>query len=77
MSPFDMTLDQSKELWSRIDAPLLLVSGSESWLNQGASDDPATYFRNARHVKFENAGHWVHHDRLADFLTLTRDFFAE
>ena len=30
MAPFDLNLEQTRALWSRIDAPLLLVSGSES-----------------------------------------------
>ncbi|XOV87724.1 MAG: alpha/beta fold hydrolase [Pseudomonadota bacterium] len=77
MSPFDMTMDQSRELWKRIDAPLLLVSGKESWMGMASREDPATLFQNARHVAMENAGHWVHHDRLADFLTLTREFFGQ
>ncbi len=77
MSPFDMTMDQSRELWKRIDAPLLLVSGNESWMGQARREDPSTLFQNARHVAMENAGHWVHHDRLDDFLALTREFFAE
>lgn len=77
MSPFDMTMDQSRELWKRIDAPLLLVSGKESWMGMASREDPATLFQNARHVAMENAGHWVHHDRLAGFLTLTREFFGQ
>ncbi|MCB1694128.1 MAG: alpha/beta hydrolase [Pseudomonadales bacterium] len=77
MSPFDMTMDQSRELWARIEAPILLISGSESWHGQGQREDPATFFPNARHVQVENAGHWVHHDRLDRFLELVRDFFAE
>lgn len=77
MSPFDMSIEQSRELWDRIEAPILLVSGSESWHGQGRSEDPAQFFPNARHVQVEDAGHWVHHDRLDEFLRLTREFFAE
>ncbi|MDA0788964.1 MAG: alpha/beta hydrolase [Proteobacteria bacterium] len=75
MSPFDMTHEQTMELWQRIEAPLLLVSGSESWFGKGARQDPASAFRNARHVTVADAGHWVHHDQLDEFLRLTRDFF--
>ena len=77
MSPFDMTQEQTRELWGRIDAPLLLVSGKESWHGQGKTEDPVEYFQNARHEMIEKAGHWVHHDQLDQFLALTRDFFAE
>ena len=77
MSPFDMNYEQTRELWGRIDAPVLLISGSESWHGQGKRPDPAEPFQNARHVKIDGAGHWVHHDKLDEFLTLTREFFAE
>jgi pimeloyl-ACP methyl ester carboxylesterase len=77
MSPFDMTQEQTRELWARIDAPLLLVSGKESWHGQGKGEDPVEYFQNARHEMIEKAGHWVHHDQLDQFLALTRAFFAE
>lgn len=77
MSPFDMSQEETKELWARMDLPLLLVSGSESWHGQGKSEDPARFFPNASHVMVEDAGHWVHHDQLDKFIDITSDFFAE
>lgn len=77
MSPYDMNQEQTHELWSRIAAPILLVSGTESWHGQGKGDDPTKFFQNARHEMIEEAGHWVHHDQLDKFLALTRVFFAE
>jgi len=77
MSPFDMTREQTQELWKRIDAPILLVSGSESWFSQEDHEDPVSYFQNARHVQIDDAGHWVHHDQLDAFLKLTVEFLAE
>jgi pimeloyl-ACP methyl ester carboxylesterase len=32
------------------------------------------HFQNARLAEFDRAGHWVHHDRLDDFLTEVRAF---
>lgn len=77
MSPFDMTLEQTRSLWGRIEAPVLLVTGSESWFGKNRRADPLEFFQNARHVEVKNAGHWVQHDQLDEFLTLTREFFAE
>ena len=77
MSPFDMNVAQTRELWQRIDAPILLISGSESWFGQSDRQDPAALFKNARHVMVDDAGHWVQHDQLDEFLSLTRAFFAE
>jgi pimeloyl-ACP methyl ester carboxylesterase len=73
MAPYDMTMEQTWELWGRIECPVLLVSGSESWM-AGRQKDPTEPFQNATHVKIEDAGHWVHHDQLDEFLSLTRDF---
>jgi pimeloyl-ACP methyl ester carboxylesterase len=78
MSPFDMTHKQTMELWKRIESPLLLISGSESWFGKaGKMHDPSDNFKDARHVMVDDAGHWVHHDQLDEFLSLTRSFFAE
>lgn len=75
MAPFDMPWEQVQELWARIENPLLLISGSESWARH--TKNPVDQFKNAKHVVLENAGHWVHHDQIDEFLSLTRDFLAE
>ncbi len=77
LSPFGITREQTHELWSRIDAPVLLMSGSESWFHSQGREDPLPHFRNARHVQVENAGHWLHHDQLDEFLRIAGDFLAE
>ncbi|MBO6680424.1 alpha/beta hydrolase, partial [Parvibaculum sp.] len=71
--PFDMTRDQVKELWGRIDAPVLFLSGTESWFAEH-HEDPMPYFKNGKQIQFENAGHWLHHDQLDNFLSVTREF---
>ena len=63
-------------LWARITCPTLLVYGKESWASNPAEDGRAKHFKNAEIVTFEGAGHWVHHDKLAEFLALTRRFLA-
>lgn len=73
MAPYDMTMEQTTELWGRIECPVLLVSGSESWM-ASLQKDPAEPFKNATHVKMADAGHWVHHDQLDKFLVLAGDF---
>ena len=77
MSPFDLGMEQSRELWGRIEAPVLLISGSESWFGQGKREDVTQLFQDARHEMVQNAGHWVQHDQLDEFLRLTTEFFAE
>ncbi|MFT6038451.1 MAG: pimeloyl-ACP methyl ester carboxylesterase [Candidatus Azotimanducaceae bacterium] len=77
MAPYDLNLDQVHELWGRINAPVLLISGKESGFKHAERPDQTQYFQNAKHVVVEKAGHWVQHDQLAEFLGLTKDFFSE
>jgi pimeloyl-ACP methyl ester carboxylesterase len=72
--PYEMTQAETQELWGRITCPTLLVYGKESWASNPLDDSRINHFSNAQVVTFENAGHWVHHDRLDDFLDLIRGF---
>src|SRR3546814_2119240 len=77
ISPVDMTLEEMRHLWSRITCPVLHVYGQESWAISHLADGRMDYFPNASTVTFERAGHWVHHDRLDDFLVEARRFLRE
>jgi pimeloyl-ACP methyl ester carboxylesterase len=72
--PYDMAPAEVAELWGRITCPTLLVYGKESWASNPLEDGRAAHFRNAEVVTFEEAGHWVHHDRLDAFLERVRAF---
>ena len=63
-------------LWSRITCPTLLIRGTESWASDPVADGRASHFKNARVVAVEGAGHWVHHDKLDEFLALTNEFLS-
>ena len=54
--------------WSAITAPALIMWGKESWHSDPVSDGRFAFFRNARAMTFERAGHWIHHDMLSEFL---------
>ncbi len=75
-SPYDMTAMDVADLWSRIECPTLLVSGTESWHKDPRADGRADHFKNASVVVFDGAGHWVHHDRFEEFMTVLTDFLA-
>jgi pimeloyl-ACP methyl ester carboxylesterase len=75
--PYDMTVSEVEQLWSRIDCPTLLVYGKESWASNPLEDGRITQFKTARVESFDKAGHWVHHDRLDAFVDLVRDFLRE
>lgn len=73
-SPVGLSGRQTLALYRRISCPTLLVHGAESWASDPAADGRLDYFRSARSVGVENAGHWVHHDQLEAFLGLVRPF---
>jgi len=72
--PAGFTREQIAQLWSRITCPTLLVYGKNSWASNPAVDGRAKHFSNARVVTVENAGHWVHHDQLEQFVGLLHEF---
>ncbi|MHB8528581.1 MAG: alpha/beta fold hydrolase [Caulobacteraceae bacterium] len=73
-TPVDLGPEQLHQLWSNITAPTLLVLGKESWASNPQEDGRVGHFRNARVAAFDNAGLWVHHDRLDAFLAEVRNF---
>ena len=72
--PYDMPVEEVEALWRRITCATLLVYGKESWASNPADDGRVRHFINAEVVSFERAGHWVHHDKLDEFMTLARRF---
>lgn len=76
-SPVDIAPAAVTALWGRITAPALLVYGAESWASNPATDGRLAAFNTARVELFERAGHWVHHDRTADFIACVRGFLGE
>ena len=76
-APVGLTSEQIHHLYERITCPTLLVYGSESWVPSPANDERARYLSSMRLVVIEDAGHWVHHDQLAEFLSIVRGFLKE
>jgi len=75
--PHEMDTAQNGALWNRIECPTQLFRGTESWATDPRKDGRADYFRHAEYVDIENAGHWLHHDRLELFLDHVRRFLAD
>jgi pimeloyl-ACP methyl ester carboxylesterase len=72
--PYDMRGRDIQLLWSRIACPTLLLYGKESRSGNPAEDGRAKPFPNARVIGIDGAGHWLHHDRLSEFLRIVREF---
>jgi pimeloyl-ACP methyl ester carboxylesterase len=75
-SGVDIPYADLERLWGAITCPTLLVYGAESWASNPAADGRIAAFRNARVSLYDRAGHWVHHDRTADFIAEAREFIA-
>ena len=73
-TPADFTGEEMQQLWGAISCPILFVNGKESWASNPQTDGRMQYFQDARVVEFEQAGHWVHHDRLDAFVETVRAF---
>ena len=73
-APVGLTAEQTHHLYERISCPTLLVYGSESWVPNPARDGRARYLSKMRLAVIEDAGHWVHHDQLSEFLSIVREF---
>ena len=63
-----------RRLWSRVRCPVLLVRGDQSWARDPVKDGRASSFPDYRYVEIAGAGHWVHHDRLDEFLSHLNPF---
>ncbi|KAF0179887.1 MAG: alpha/beta hydrolase [Hyphomonadaceae bacterium] len=67
-APVDITHEEIAQLWAAIACPTLLLYGDKSWASNPVEDGRAKHFRDARVELFENAGHWLHHDRFDHFM---------
>ena len=74
--PYDMPGRDIQLLWSRITCPTLLLYGKESRAGNPAADGRVAHFHHAEVVGVDGAGHWLHHDRLAEFLRIVRTFLS-
>jgi pimeloyl-ACP methyl ester carboxylesterase len=76
-APFRFDAEDMRSLWGRIACPTLLVRGTASWAGDPVEDGRIEAFGSARAVNIDEAGHWVHHDRLDAFLPAVRDFLED
>jgi pimeloyl-ACP methyl ester carboxylesterase len=75
-SPYLFNLKDAAEIWGRISCPCLLIRGDESWAGDWEKDGRLSAFRAAEVVTIRKAGHWVHHDQLAEFLKIVHRFLG-
>lgn len=70
----DLGLEEVSQLWQAITCPVLMMHGQDSFASNPEQDGRIRYFRDARVVSFEQAGHWLHHDKFDKFMAELRAF---
>lgn len=66
--PDEPPLAEVAALWRAVTCPVLLFYGANSFAINPEKDGRLGYFRNARVIEYEAAGHWLHHDQCARFV---------
>jgi pimeloyl-ACP methyl ester carboxylesterase len=69
--------DDAAEILSQIACPTLLFWGRQSFARDPETEPLAQRIPNRQIVKIDNAGHWLHHDRLELFLSETKRFLSD
>jgi pimeloyl-ACP methyl ester carboxylesterase len=73
-APYGTDPEQLGEMWAGIQCPVFMPWGTESFMPLPEGDPRVERIPNCRVKVYENAGHWVHHDRFADFVADTAAF---
>lgn len=76
-SPYEFNIEDAKDIWAKIEAPVLLIRGSESWAADPDRSGRGDAIRDHRTVVIPNAGHWAHHDQLDEFMSVVKEFLKE
>jgi pimeloyl-ACP methyl ester carboxylesterase len=76
ISLHNFNMEDTCEIWSQINCPVLLFRGLDSWTEDPNREGRIQAIRDHRLINVPNAGHWVHHDQTAFFIEETRRFLA-
>jgi len=75
--PYGLGGREITAIWSQITCPTLLIRGTESWASDPVADGRAKHFADPSYANIDGAGHWAHHDRFGEFMTIVRNFLAD
>lgn len=65
-----------EQVWARISCPTLFIHGSECTLVDAQSIGALDCIRTATMTTIQDAGHWLHHDKLAEFMAIVQRFLV-
>ncbi|MFV0645125.1 MAG: alpha/beta fold hydrolase [Sphingomonadaceae bacterium] len=72
VDPTDHAMFQ--QLWQSVTCPLMLLYGANSFVTNPQKTGWIDYLPDAQMVEFEHAGHWLHHDQFARFISVLKGF---
>jgi pimeloyl-ACP methyl ester carboxylesterase len=75
--PYGHHIEDAVEVYGRIQCPVLLFWGLESFLPLPEDDPRRSAVRHCRFLRVANAGHWLHHDQLDLFLREAAEFLRD
>lgn len=82
VNPVLSRIEEMLACWSRIDAPVLWITGAETQATGWRADSAAqlaerkTAFRDFREVTLADCGHMMHHDQPARLAAIIEDFLT-
>ena len=74
--PYDIPNEDIAALWRRISCPVLIINSRHGYPHRIGQEGTARHFRNVRLREINNAGHWPHHDQLAECVAAISDFLG-
>lgn len=74
LHPVDLPREEDFRMWGNITCPVRILWGADSWVPGPQEDGRLDHFQDATLSVYENAGHWLHHDQLDQFLAEMREF---
>ena len=60
--------EELEEIFTNIECPTFLAWGTETFVEDPEESGRLAYFKDAIIKRYPGASHWVHHDKLEDFL---------
>jgi pimeloyl-ACP methyl ester carboxylesterase len=76
-TPIELSPEDERTIFAAITCPTLLVQGRDSWAVIDDDDPRRLTIPNSRLSTYDDAGHWVQHDRLDSFVEESRAFLSE
>lgn len=74
VNPVDLPYEEVFRLWGNITCPVRLLWGVNSFASNPEKDGRMSHFQNASLSIYQDAGHWLHHDKLDQFLSEMKAF---